>query len=322
MKDVLFLRPRLDCTFKAGPCPIEMDKSVPLPPIRKHWDNFAENMKNVYDRPGVYNYREIELPLWQFTPELVNDLAPDICFIPHKQNYQFKIDEAKTTPQYYMQTVFPWLFTVDKSGWGADSHQYKNWFTYQMGEENPEVNHFNLLKDRANSNESKFSQPLNKFDQSGYVLFVCQIPHDEVIKYHSSVDVPTALEFTLRFCREADKFCVVKGHPVNPGSMIALKEIQKKYQDVSVWVDDFSIHSLIKQSESVFLVNSGVGFEALLHEKPVYCYGQVEYDCVINKVKCLEIDYLMQTYNTEVSVTNYKKFINRFVSLCHDTTRR
>ena len=81
-------------------------------------------------------------------------------------------------------------------------------------------------------------------------------------------------------------------------------------------------HSLIKQSESVFLVNSGVGFEALLHEKPVYCYGQVEYDCVINKVKCLEIDYLMQTYNTEVSVTNYKKFINRFVSLCHDTTRR
>jgi hypothetical protein len=317
MTNVLFLHPRLDCTFKEGPCPLERDLSIPLPPIRQHWENFKNKIVGLHEKAGD-NVKIIEAPNWTFTPDLVNTLKPDICYIPHKQNYQFPIDKG-ILPRYTMQTVFPWLFTVNVDGWGADSSDYKSWFAWATGASDSGV--FEKLQERAKNNESKFRQPAKQnINFSDYVLFVCQIPHDEVIKYHSQVTVAEALKFTLEFCRETGRHCVVKGHPVNPGSMIVLQNIQKQFTDVSTWTDNYSIHSLLENAESVFLVNSGVGYEALLHEKPVYCYGRVEYDCVVNKVNNWDMNKLVSTYTTDVNVNAYKKFIDKYVSLCIDST--
>src|SRR5690606_11694616 len=44
-----------------------------------------------------------------------------------------------------------------------------------------------------------------------------------------------------------------------------------------VLLSNASIHSLIERAEAVYKVNSGVGLEALLHEKPVVVTGKCDY---------------------------------------------
>ena len=119
MKKVLLLSPRLDVMFKKGPVPFEAGS---IPPIRKHWRNFVERVIAEYSSRSDVSFKVLELPLWQFTPELVNELKPDILFVPHKEAHSFPIENCEV--YYYMQTAFPWMFSVDSKGWGAGSSKY------------------------------------------------------------------------------------------------------------------------------------------------------------------------------------------------------
>ena len=49
--------------------------------------------------------------------------------------------------------------------------------------------------------------------------------------------------------------------------MIPLKQLTQEAG--AEWVEDVSIHDCLAGAERVFMVNSGVGFEAILHGKPV-----------------------------------------------------
>lgn len=277
-KNVLVLYPRLDCTFKPGPFTSE---EGPIPPIREHWKRFIE---------GVIEYHEVvkndrvvvqKAPLWMFEPGLIDKFKPDITYIPHKQFFQFPASVGSA--RYYMQTVFPHLFSVDNRGWGANASFYP--FVSEKHTSRP---YCDQLARRALRGESKFPQPADKnvpYSQGSYILFVCQIPHDEVIIHHSDVKVDQALEAVLGWARLNKKFVVVKSHPINPGSMIALHQVQERYTDCSVWVDNMDINALVHKAEAVFTVNSGVGYETLIHGTPLFCFGRVEYDCVASKVK-------------------------------------
>lgn len=46
-----------------------------------------------------------------------------------------------------------------------------------------------------------------------------------------------------------------------------------------------SIHDLIENAAGVVTVNSGVGFESLLHEKPVITFGKTDYHWVTTTFK-------------------------------------
>ena len=119
MKKVLLLAPRLDVMFKKGPVPFEAGS---IPPIRQHWWNFIERVTSEYSSRSDISFRVLKLPLWQFTPELVNELKPDIVFVPHKEAHSFPVENCEV--YYYMQTAFPWMFSVDRKGWGAGSSKY------------------------------------------------------------------------------------------------------------------------------------------------------------------------------------------------------
>ena len=73
----------------------------------------------------------------------------------------------------------------------------------------------------------------------------------------------------------------MKGHPINPDSMTPLRNITKQYSNAK-WRDDISIHEAIKICDIVSMVNSGVGFEAMLHSKPIFTYGRSEYQNVVH----------------------------------------
>ena len=277
MRKVTILFPRLDVTFKEGPVP---EGRGEIPPIRIHWLNLANRIQQAHRSAGD-SVQSIEKPLWQFTPEFVESLDADIVYIPHKSTDTFPVNGKDV--RYYMQSVFPFQFYIDSKGFAGGASRYP--FDFDADREIPHGSFYAQMQARALTGESKFEQPPIRasVESNGpYVLFLCQIPHDETIKYHSNVNVWDALKYTLEATKELNMPLVVKGHPVNPGSMYPLQTLCKLYKHVH-WVDNVSIHDLIPKAHAVVVVNSGTGMEAMLHKRPVVTFGRCEYDCVSNK---------------------------------------
>jgi hypothetical protein len=278
MSKVAILFPRLDVTFKEGPVP---EGRGEIPPIRVHWLNMANRIQQAHRSKGD-SVQSIEKPLWQFTPEFVESLDADIVYIPHKSTDTFPVKGKEV--RYYMQSVFPFQFYIDSKGFAGGASRYP--FDFDKDREILPGSFYAQMQARAVTGESKFEQPpiseITIKSDAPYVLFLCQIPHDETIKYHSDVSVWDALKYTLEATKELNMPLVVKGHPVNPGSMAPLHSLCKLYKHV-YWFDNINIHDLIPKAHAVVVVNSGTGMEAMLHNRPVVTFGRCEYDCVSNK---------------------------------------
>lgn len=277
---VLFLKPRLDVTFKQGFVP---EQRGPIPPIREHWKRFAEMCEVLLSTSNaVTKYDSVEMPLWQITPEFAMSYKPDVVFVPHREDHNFELP-PHVAVYYYMQMVLPWLFQIDKKGWCGGASVYPIAPDY----DNP-IALFNKMKEELIvKNVSKFDQPpvRNLVLPDQFIFFPCQIPHDQTIQYHSKVSVVEALKDALKFGRSIDVPVIVKGHPVNPGSMVELRDVfvsNRRAEDE--WYDNASIHELLSKCAAMFTVNSGTGIEAVLHEKPIYTYGKAEYDHVAHRV--------------------------------------
>jgi hypothetical protein len=277
MSKVAILFPRLDVAFKEGPV---SEGRGEIPPIRIHWQNFKDKLLQHHMLKAGDTVSVIEKPLWQFTPEFVESLDADIVYIPHKSTDTFPVKGKEV--RYYMQSVFPFQFYVDSKGFAGGASRYP--FDFDKDREIPHGSFYAQMQARALTGESKFEQPPTRASVEGgpYVLFLCQIPHDETIKYHSQVSVWDALKYTLEATKELNISLIVKGHPVNPGSMYPFQTLCKLYNHVH-WVDNVNIHDLIPNAHAVVVVNSGTGMETLLHKVPVVTFGRCEYDCVSNK---------------------------------------
>lgn len=281
--------PRLDITFKEGPAPKERSE---IPAIRQYWMSFCNILRTTHLKAG-HQARLIEAPLWKITTPLVSKVSADsnIIYIPHKMNLNWVLDERV---RYYMQMVIPSIFSVDPEGWCASTSNWPIAFdSWKETEFEPDIS--DLLTKRISNNISKFNQPnhINVDLPENYVLFPCQIPHDETIKYHSDISVEDALRSLLSSLRLIDTYSIViKGHPANPGAMKVLKDIylefKKKLPDnlskKIIWIDTISIHQLLASCKAVFTVNSGVGLEALLHRKKVYTFGNADYASASTKI--------------------------------------
>ena len=265
MKKFLVVAPRLDISFKEGVIPPY--RGV-IPPIRVYWQKFIESLVKRLTEMGTVEY--IEIPLWTLNENSYDYSKYTACFIPHHQKKSFLKQEAHSNLYYYMQTSFPEFFTVDKEGW-AGSLSFLPLEIYDFDEHN----NFKYLKSKFDNNISKFEQPSKDYNKIGYVFFPCQLPHDQTIIYHSDISVEDALLNTIDVCKKLKRRLVVKGHPINPHSMLGLKQICDG-NNVE-WVDDCNIKSLIKNSTEVVTVNSGVGFESIIGMKPVFTYGKSEY---------------------------------------------
>ncbi len=312
MRKVLILQPRLDVMFKKGPVPMERG---PVIPIRVYWQKFVDAVKLEHLQRGDI-VRAVELPNWQFSPDLVDMYKADLTYIPHKEKHNFDCGDANVL--YYMQMVIPHLFMVDPQGWCAGA---SNW---PIAPSKGKVNRIavNTLRARIDSNESKFDQPkqTGAFPK-GYIFFPCQIPHDETIKYHSDVSVADALLETIDFASGAGLNVIVKGHPVNRASCEPLRKITEKYSKVAHWVDDVSVHDLLSGCEAVFTINSGVGVEAILHNKPVFVFGRADYNDVAFNIK-IDPESLQSADRTWPDrykrIIYYDRWLDAYIKTCYD----
>ena len=268
--DWRLLFPRLDASFKEGPVP-EKYYTQNIPAVRIPWLSFGEIVINAANQYNAKLLMDVK-PLWQFREEDYVDVPESNLLIPHKEFHNFKVPGKRNF--YYMQSVIPTLFSIDTKGWAGNLSVLPYRKTYDK------FKHWDWFVERINRNESKFEQPSASQGEiePGYALFICQLPHDQTIQFHSCWSVSEALWDTIQSCKAIGKRLVVKGHPVNPASMEILKRIvQESNSDLITWVDDISIHTAIKNASHCITVNSGSGIEVILHKKPLFAYGKAEY---------------------------------------------
>lgn len=277
--------PRLDITFKKGPIPKERGT---IPEIREHWKKFCFLLRLTYIENG-HNARLIEVPLWQITQDLVRKTSvnADIIFIPHKMRLNWFLDHRV---RYYMQMVLPNIFSIDEQGWCASAKVWPITINHLSDD-----SIFCKLNARIKNNISKFKQPAlnNKAIPERFILFPCQIPHDETIKYHSDIGVEQALEALIHgVIKKSSLTLIIKGHPANQQAMATLKKIYLYYKDKLdfsyssrlLWIDNISIHQLLSRCLAVATVNSGVGLEAILHGRYVATFGDADYASISYKL--------------------------------------
>ena len=308
MKVAIF-KPRLDCMFKKGPVP---EVKGPTPPHRKPFEHIVNQILEEYTFRGD-EVRVIEKPLWQMSPQDVFDIDADITFIPHKEHHNFPCGDKKVL--YYMQMVIPEYFSINKKGWLAGA----TYAPLDPKDGNADDMTFDILSERSKNNVSKFNQPkrlYDKFPHRDYILFPCQIPHDETIKYHSKISVEQALNCVITYCEETNTKLIVKGHPVNPGSMEPLKLLTVS-SNVTEYITEGSIFDFIEYAKVVCVVNSGTGFESILMKKPVVMFGNAEYDKVVNKANLNNYKEVIK--KATFDETNYRKFVSRWTNVMYNT---
>lgn len=134
-----------------------------------------------------------------------------------------------------------------------------------------------LRHDMVQHNLSKYpqstaSEPL----PAAYVFFPLQTSDDPVARF-ASMDQIDVLCQLARLAAAAKRHLVVKRHPFCADERLAqcLREI---CDGGYVHLATGSVHRLIAGADAVLVANSGVGFEALLHGRPVFSYGRAEYE--------------------------------------------
>ncbi|HTO34234.1 MAG TPA: hypothetical protein VL202_24140 [Pararhizobium sp.] len=84
------------------------------------------------------------------------------------------------------------------------------------------------------------------------------------------------MDEVIETCLEKGLSVVVKRHPQDKNGQIS-DDLRCRVEKGHITLSTASIHTLIAKSEAVCVINSGVGAEALLHEKPVYVFGRADY---------------------------------------------
>ena len=312
---VLILKPRLDLPFKRFGLKIP-NKNIE--PIRVHWQNFVDKLHEYHvmrhDRVIV-----VEEERWKFNNMLLDYYAPDVAYIPHTDKKNFLGGKVS---KYYMQTVFPWLFTIDNEGWGGNaSHSTMGW------EVAPDEDRtFELFRERALRGESKFDQPQKEFvNNIGEFIFVpLQLPHDETIRYHSNLKVISWAVKIMDWSYENRINVIFKNHPINPQSLEDVRLFAKRMDNCYFIDHDVNIHSLFKQAKAVFVINSGSAKEAMLHDVPIVRFGRADYNHAVIEGDIKDLDRTwkkVQNQPNGIMKENYRTFYNWFINrICYDST--
>jgi hypothetical protein len=141
--------------------------------------------------------------------------------------------------------------------------------------------------------------------KSPYVFVACQRPRDTVSKLAKIKTEILPVEVVKAF--KATKYkVVIKRHPQEK-----LMDITYLAKEPHVIFSQHSIHQIIPNAKAVITVNSGVGFEALLHKKPVYTAGHCDYHWVTRPLKNIgDIKRIVNTLDNPIDEEKIVKFMH------------
>jgi hypothetical protein len=185
---------------------------------------------------------------------------------------------------FWMQMHMKYLFTLDSRGWGCDHSAYPHRMKEFVEEDSEQATDFcyQLSDELHASKESKIEQPTD-CDQTPprFILVPVQIPRDYTIKHHSPITVKYFIDSIQAWAVETMNHVCFKMHPCNAMDCDLHQAIDEAAEKSHfIHKVEGNIHELIKRAEGVFVINSGTGFEALVHGKPVVTFGQSDYNLV------------------------------------------
>jgi len=135
-----------------------------------------------------------------------------------------------------------------------------------------------LVRDNASKYPQRGAQPALA---PGYVFYPMQVIEDSVARLSriGSLDLLRAL---LQESQRSGVRLVIKRHPLC--THVGVQELLVSAGEQGAELSDASVHTLIAGARAVVTVNSGVGFEALVHGKPVFTAGVADYDLVTHQL--------------------------------------
>lgn len=235
--------------------------------------------------------------------------------IPHAITLSYHTYGEETPNLFrYKESYLPEYVTFDTqgfSGWHSLCQRDINDELTQINTKKAEKFHKKIFKKYVKKNRSKYEQETINFDfPNKFLFFPLQLSHDVVASLadFSQEEVLRALGKALK---NTTTKLLVKRHPLCRDEKLEklLKEMQN---NGTIFLYQGSVHDAISRCEGVIVANSGVGFETLLHLKPVYSFATSEYMACTKKVQNLDELPILQPY--EVDTTLIKKFLYYYLN--------
>ena len=171
--------------------------------------------------------------------------------------------------------------TFDHAGFAgfastATDHSEIHRFVANITDEALETNHQEMIARFVDANVSKYSQsgdsgPL----PTNYVFVALQVSTDVVAQLGFMTGMEL-LDGVVKHYRGTGTRVVVKRHPFCR-SMKVQESLDRWEAEGDIIRSNSSIHGILKNAQVVFTINSGVGLEALMHEKTVIVGGSCDY---------------------------------------------
>ena len=182
------------------------------------------------------------------------------------------------TKKLHMQN----LFTIDHLGWGPD-HSGLQAPPDLSGIDAARAERFcgQLRQEFFATGRSKHRQPpIRTIDPAlaPYLLAPLQLPSDDAVMFHSTLSVLDYTNLLADWAERAARIRLVfKLHPGAETPEVAEAVRRRAAMGRYVVVVDENIHALIAGAAGVVVLTSGVGFESLIHGKPVVTLGRCDY---------------------------------------------
>jgi Capsule polysaccharide biosynthesis protein len=213
----------------------------------------------------------------EYVPTLPSEPGDfDIRIYPHTSRHQIPHGDL-----FFKEMFMHDLFTIDPDGWGPEHSGLRR--PPDLSRIDPAVaEEFcgEMRRGFLATGHSKHGQPPLRPIDAGlcpYLLAPLQVPTDDAVKFHSSVSVLDYVNFLSDWAERARMRVVFKLHPGREFPEIAETVRRRVASGRYVTLLDENIHALIANAAGVVVLTSGVGFESLIHGKPVVTLGRSDY---------------------------------------------
>lgn len=229
----------------------------------------------------------------EYNPEIDNPC--DIAIYNHADSSEIIGNVVKCKQNWFFKPTIPDEVhtTLDTLGYGPYSS-----ITYKKPDfESVDKNHVNYffntkvvtwVTNRITKwGVGNFNEEV--MNENDYWLVLGQCGGDSVVTKHDFGNYFTKLtQIVTELARVDNRKIIVKLHPYTDGKEATntifsdnLKsELLKISPKISVYSNKSNVHNFIKNARGVLLANSGSGFEAMMHGKPIIAWGFPEYHWV------------------------------------------
>jgi hypothetical protein len=255
----------------------------PCPPVAR-WRRFEGMLKACLTQLG-HEVSELE-----FAPELPPGPSGfDFRIYPHKTR-----EEVPDGDLFYKELHMQNLFTIDHLGWGPD-HSGLQAPPDLSGIDAALAARFcdQLRQEFFATGHSKHRQPpLRAINPAlaPYLLAPLQLPTDDAVIRHATLSVLDYVNLLADWAERARVRVVFKLHPGAETPEIAEAVRRRAATGRYVAVVDENIHALIAGATGVVVLTSGVGFESLIHGKPVVTLGRCDYRWATFRARAEDLD--------------------------------